>query len=394
MRALLLASLCASAACLRTVTLPAGLRRAGLSTRTGVRLCEADDDAARPSAAKSAQEIRLQAERLALQAEKAALEAEQLTLQAEQLKLATAQRRRETDASGATTPEPAPATESSAKPLDRDPWTADAAQRTDSAPESVSPAPIEASVGGVFNLSLAGPNGSAPLKGQLQQALEIRGLREPSELQLTATQTALIKSEVFDMETFYTMKAPTSTRIRLFLARGPPGSAHPRGPSPTLPHHTCSHIQVEDSPVGTIFRGNLRADAGAPSHRTAKRSPLPSRHTSAETAIGPPAFFPMHLPAIARSPRSSIGCPLPSPTDVVFSRVQEKLANASRSPQAEGLAGVQLLLIEDPLPLTLAQLEGTLHDSNRACSCQPCLVPGFPPRARWPWASVQGCVPA
>ena len=103
------------------------------------------------------------------------------------------------------------------------------------------------------------------------------------------------------METFYTMKAPTSTRIRLFLARGPPGSAtRPRGPSPTLPHHTCSHIQVEDSPVGTIFRGNLRADAGAPSHRTAKRSPLPSRHTSAETAIGPPAFFPMHLPAIAR----------------------------------------------------------------------------------------------
>ena len=187
--------------------------------RTGVRLCEADDDAARPAAAKSAQEIRLQAERLALQAEKAALEAEQLTLQAEQLKLATAQRRKETDASGATTPEPAPATESSAKPLDRDPWMADAAQRTGSAPESVSPAPIEASVGGVFNLSLAGPNGSAPLKGQLQQALEIRGLREPSELQLTATQTALMKSEVFDIETFYTTKAPTSTRIRLFLAR-------------------------------------------------------------------------------------------------------------------------------------------------------------------------------
>jgi hypothetical protein len=86
----------------------------------------------------------------------------------------------------------------------------------------------------------------------------------------------------------------------------------------------------------------------------------------------------MHLPAIARSPRSPIGCPLPSLADVVFSRVQEKLANASRSPQAEGLAGVQLLLIEDPLPLTLAQLEGTLHDSNRACSCQPCPVPGFP----------------
>ena len=201
-----------------------------------MRLCEADDDAARPAAAKSAQEIRLQAERLALQAEKAALEAEQLTLQAEQLKLATAQRRRETDASGATTPEPARATESSAKPLDRDPW----AQRTDSAPESVSPAPIEASVGGVFNLSLAGPNGSAPLKGQLQQALEIRGLREPSELQLTATQTALIKSEVFDMETFYTMKAPTSTRIRLFLARGPPGSAH--APARPFTHPASPHL--------------------------------------------------------------------------------------------------------------------------------------------------------
>mmetsp|Transcript_29317 Transcript_29317/g.69072 ORF Transcript_29317/g.69072 Transcript_29317/m.69072 type:complete len:591 (-) Transcript_29317:218-1990(-) len=266
MRALLLVSLCASAACLRTVALPASLRRAGVSLRTGVQLCEAEDDAVRPAAANSAQEIRLQAERLALKAEKAALEAEQLTLQAEQIKFATAQRRRETDASGATTPEPVP-TESSAKPLDRDPWMADAAQRTDPAPKSESPAPIEASAGGIFNLSLAGPNGSAPLKGQLQQALEIRGLREPRELQLTAAQTALIKSEVFDIETFYTMK-------------------------------------VEDSPVGTIFRGNLRADA-----------------------------------------------------DVVFPRVQERLANASRSPQAEGLAGVQLLLIEDPLPLTLAQLE-------------------------------------
>ena len=214
MRASLLLSLCASAACLRTVALPAGLRRAGLSMRTGVQLCEADDEAVRPAAAKTAQENRLQAERLALKAEKAALEAEQLTLQAEQIKFATAQRRRETDASGATTPEPVP-TESSAKPLDRDPWMADAAQRTDSAPESESPAPIEASAGGIFNLSLAGPNGSAPLKGQLQQALELRGLREPSELQLTATQAALIKSEVFDIETFYTMKAPTPSRIRL-----------------------------------------------------------------------------------------------------------------------------------------------------------------------------------
>lgn len=229
MRALLiLTSLCTAAACLRTVALPAGLRRAGLSMRTAVQLCEADDDAVRPAAAKTAQEIRLQAERLALKAEKAALEAEQLTLQAEQIKFATAQRRRETDASGATTPEPVP-TESSAKPLDRDPWMADAGQRTDSAPESESPAPIEASAGGIFNLSLAGPNGSAPLKGQLQQALEIRGLREPSELQLTATQAALIKSEVFDIETFYTMKAPAPSRIRL-LSHGAPRSAHPVRP--------------------------------------------------------------------------------------------------------------------------------------------------------------------
>ena len=53
--------------------------------------------------------------------------------------------------------------------------------------------------------------------------------------------------------------------------------------------------------------------------------------------------------------------------DVVFPRVQERLANASRSPQAEGLAGVQLLLIEDPLPLTLAQLEST------AARFEPCL---------------------
>ena len=65
--------------------------------------------------------------------------------------------------------------------------------------------------------------------GQLQQALEIRGLREPSELQLTAAQTALIKSEVFDIETFYTMKAPAPSRIRL-LSHGAPRSAHPVRP--------------------------------------------------------------------------------------------------------------------------------------------------------------------
>lgn len=92
----------------------------------------------------------------------------------------------------------------------------------------------------------------------------------------------------------------------------------------------------------------------------------------------------MHLPAIARSPRSPIGCPLPSLADVVFSRVQEKLANASRSPQAEGLAGVQLLLIEDPLPLTLAQLEGTLR-------FEPCvLVPAVP----CAWFSPSGSLAA
>ena len=64
--------------------------------------------------------------------------------------------------------------------------------------------------------------------------------------------------------------------------------------------------------------------------------------------------------------------------DVVFPRVQERLANASRSPQAEGLAGVQLLLIEDPLPLTLAQLEGT------AARFKPCLPLPAAPRA---WAA-------
>merc|ERR1740117_2811292 len=96
-------------------------------------LYEADDE-------ERVQEIRLQAERLALRAEKAALEAEQLTLQAQQIKFATAQQRKETDASGATSPEPVPAV-SSPKPLDHDPWVADAVQRTDSASKSESPEP-------------------------------------------------------------------------------------------------------------------------------------------------------------------------------------------------------------------------------------------------------------
>ena len=89
-----------------------------------------------------------------------------------------------------------------------------------------------------------------------------------------------------------------------------------------MPHHTCSHLQVEDSPVGTIFRGNLRADAGAPSHRTAKRSPLPSRHTSAETAIDrctcPPSRARREARSDARYPPpqmwSSRGCRRSSPT--------------------------------------------------------------------------------
>ena len=320
------------------MALPASLRRAGLSLRTGVQLCEAEDDAVRPAAANSAQEIRLQAERLALKAEKAALEAEQLTLQAEQIKFATAQRRRETDASGATTPEPVP-TESSAKPLDRDPWMADAAQRTDSAPKSESPAPIEASAGGIFNLSLAGPNGSAPLKGQLQQALEIRGLREPRELQLTAAQTALIKSEVFDIETFYTMKAPTPSRIRhtrRILSHGAPRSAHPARPYPP-PNHTGSHLQVEDSPVGTIFRGNLRADAGAPSRRTAKRSPLPSSHTTADHTIVCPRSTrapARHRPLAAKLDRMpatlSRRCGLPEGSGEARQRIEESTGRGAR----------------------------------------------------------------
>ena len=245
MRAFLVVSLCASAACLRTVALPAVLRRAGVSMRPGVQLCEVDDEATtRSAAAKRAQEIRLQAERLALQAERAALEAEQLTLQVEQIKLATAQRRMETDASGATTPEPERVDELPPKPLDRDPWVADAIER-----ESPAPA-LDASAGGIFNISVAGlSNGSAPLKGQLQQALEIRGLREPSELQVTPAQAALIKSEVFDIDTFYTMKAPRQTRAALATPGGPSSCGAPQSAHPARP--TCCLI----TPVHASGRG-------------------------------------------------------------------------------------------------------------------------------------------
>ena len=245
------------------------------------------DDMDKEAAALRSQRKKLEAERLALQAEKAALEAEQIQLELEQLKLATAQRRKETDASGATTPAPvrqkgAPSPSDMLAAFGPPPSPpAEAAQRP--APElqtqsSSTQQPPELA-DGQFNTSrlfeeIAAINATAPpLKGQLQIALELAGLREPAELCLSPAQVERIKDEVFDLETYYTMKA-------------------------------------EDSPVGTIFRGNLRADA-----------------------------------------------------EVVFPKVQARLANASAQSAPIGgvavasLEGVQLLLIEDPLPLTLAQLE-------------------------------------
>ena len=228
------------------------------SPRPAVAMLADDDDggdAPAPSSGDAAAK-RLRAERLALQAERAALEAEQLELQAEQLKLETARRR------GTPSDEAAPP----APPVDsaREPATAPVSTTQPSEPASQ----LLPNVTSVFNLDLDAlkPNSStAEMTMAVNEALAEVAKRMEAQQKEVGLDDALVerlRAEVFDLKSFYV-------------------------------------TDVESTVVGTVFRGNLRADA-----------------------------------------------------DAVYQRVQDALAKAPELAEK-----VQLLLLPDPTPITVEQLQ-------------------------------------
>ena len=218
--------------------------------RTAPLVATADGD---EDKAAQAQEKRLRAERLALEAERAALEAEKMSLELQRLKLESAEEedrqkiraQQKKDAEGAATtaaaspPAASPPAASPAAPsapaavsADTPPATeADAAQEEPpAAPKKQGGWPLNLG----FNLdsfenltkgdgaSMEGLPPPPPLTyGSIGQLAE--GKAEDA-LQLSADQLALAKSRVFDIDSFYVMKA-------------------------------------EQTFLGTIFRGNLRTNS-------------------------------------------------------------------------------------------------------------------------------------
>ena len=211
--------------------------------RTAPLVATADGDAEK---AASAQEKRLRAERLALEAERAALEAEKMSLELKRLKLESMEEedrlklkaQQKKDAEGAattqaaTTSTPTASTPAAVSSTDAPPATEAAATQEEP------PAAPEKQGGFPFNLgfnfdsltNLTSGDGSSteglppppPLTyGSIGQLAD--GKAEDA-LQLSADQLALAKSRVFDIDSFYVMKA-------------------------------------EQTFLGTIFRGNLRTNS-------------------------------------------------------------------------------------------------------------------------------------
>lgn len=187
---------------------------------------------------QAATEKRLRAQRLALQAERAALEAEQLELKVQELKLAS-QLERQQDVTAAeanaesaaqqTSPLVAAATVAATDALDAPGEAFVPGGAKDSAPQ------------GAFNLSsiLSGGDGSdgsspppPPLTyGSIAQVVGMSG-KDEAALQLTDAQIAAARERVFDLEAFYVQRA-------------------------------------DQTFIGTIFRGNLRANASTAYARVA-----------------------------------------------------------------------------------------------------------------------------
>ena len=231
---------------------PIAPRAPRLARIAPLRLAEDDSAADR---ARVAAEKRLVAERLALEAERAALEAEKMSLEAEQLKLQTdLKKKARGDYVEPPPPAPPPAAVEAPPPALAPPPPAP------SEPAESSPLGFSFGGGPANNASAGSEPPPMLWNSALAQLLE-RVDEKEAELQLTAEQIAAVKDDVFGIDSFYLQRA-------------------------------------EPSPLGTVFRGNLRADS-----------------------------------------------------DVVFQKVQDKLAASSK------LKGVRLLLLLDPLPLTLQQLQ-------------------------------------
>jgi len=203
-------------------------------------------------------EKRLRADRLALEAERAALEAERLTLQAEELKLALLKRRGPEAIAAEAAAKAKQAAEAEAAAA-----AAAAAASNEAAAEStatlfnatLTDEMIAERLDGAFN------NGTeAAMMSELGRSL-LNMVKQQEELQLDDDQVAAMRSDVFDLQNFYV-------------------------------------TDVQKSPFGTIFRGNLRSDP-----------------------------------------------------DKVFSRVEERLL------ACDSLKKVRILFLEDPIPLTLQQIQ-------------------------------------
>jgi hypothetical protein len=207
----------------------------------------------------SRQEKRLRAERLALQAERAALELAALELDAAQL-------RREAES---LAPREAPPAAAATAPISGSVTASEtpaAATKAPGAPGSASPieqllASLKSNSSTDAGASRAGGQSKPPASLSGSSLTEVLSGQSEGALQLSEAQVSLARNRVFDYDTFYVS-------------------------------------QVEQSFIGTIFRGNLRTN-----------------------------------------------------TSVVYARVSAK---AAAEPE---LAGIQFLLLQDPLALTLEGLQ-------------------------------------
>ena len=216
-------------------SLTTGARVAPALRRATVPCAMAAEDDERDDKVAVAQEKRLRAERLALEAERAALEAERMSLEAKAMALDSAKEQ----------PAAAEAAAEAASPG----AAADVAEAT-AAPPATTTGPSEAAesssgsgwpLSGIFNLSASNasevPTADEILKGlpppppltygSIAEMVDNFGARDdPAALQLSDAQVALARERVFDLESYYVMK-------------------------------------VDQTFLGTIFRGNLRSNSTA-----------------------------------------------------------------------------------------------------------------------------------
>jgi hypothetical protein len=240
------------------------VRRSPLVLATESGRSDSDDSSTISTSSTSAsdlsrQEKRLRAERLALQAERAALELAALELDAAQL-------RREAES---LAPREAPPAAAATAPISGSVTASEtpaAATKAPGAPGSASPieqllASLKSNSSTDAGASRAGGPSKPPPSLSGSSLTEVLSGQSEGALQLSEAQVSLARNRVFDYDTFYVS-------------------------------------QVEQSFIGTIFRGNLRTN-----------------------------------------------------TSVVYARVSAK---AAAEPE---LAGIQFLLLQDPLALTLEGLQ-------------------------------------